>query len=321
MATFRKTKTGWRAEVARAGVRASKVFPSKREAQDWASRKEYEILNGSKISAKMRLRDLFERYSREVSSKKRGYKWEALRLNRWGQSDLGDKSLSELSPADFAAWRDARLQKVAPSTVRREMTLMGSVFSVARREWGLIGDSPLTDVRKPQEAASRDRLPTSAELERLELSAGNDLNNATARAFHAFLFAGETAMRAGEIVGMKWEHIDLKRRVVELPMTKNGTSRQVPLSRRAVEMLERLPESDPVFALDSRQLDVLWRKVRDRAAVEGLTFHDSRHWAITQLAKKLNVMDLARMVGHRNINQLLTYYNESAEDLAKRLDR
>ncbi|VCU60082.1 Integrase [Tritonibacter mobilis] len=302
-------------------MRASKVFPSKREAQDWASRKEYKILNGSKISAKMKLRDLFERYAHEVSSKKRGYKWEALRLSRWGQSDLGEKSLSELSPADFAAWRDARLQKVAPSTVRREMTLMGSVFSVARREWGLIGDSPLSDVRKPQEAAARDRLPTNAELERLELSAGDDLNNATARAFHAFLFAGETAMRAGEIVGMKWEHIDLERRVVDLPMTKNGTSRQVPLSRRAVEMLERLPVSDPVFALDARQLDSLWRKVRDRAAVEGLTFHDSRHWAITQLAKKLNVMDLARMVGHRNINQLLTYYNESAEDLAKRLDR
>lgn len=320
MATFRKTKTGWRAEVARTGIRASKVFPSKREAQDWASRKEYEILNGSKVSAKMKLRDLFERYAREVSSKKRGYKWEALRLNRWGQSELGDKSLSELSPADFAAWRDARLQKVAPSTVRREMTLMGSVFSVARREWGLMGGSPLADVRKPQEAAPRDRLPTSAELERLELSAGNDLSNATARAFHAFLFAGETAMRAGEIIGMKWEHIDLERRVVELPMTKNGTSRQVPLSRRAVEMLEVLPEFDPVFGLDSRQLDVLWRKVRDRAAVEGLTFHDSRHWAITLLAKKLDVMDLARMVGHRNVNQLLTYYNESAEDLAKRLD-
>lgn len=315
MATFRKTKTGWRAEVARTGIRASKVFPSKREAQDWASRKEYEILNGSKVSAKMKLRDLFERYAREVSSKKRGYKWEALRLNRWGQSELGDKSLSELSPADFAAWRDARLQKVAPSTVRREMTLMGSVFSVARREWGLMGGSPLADVRKPQEAAPRDRLPTSAELERLELSAGNDLSNATARAFHAFLFAGETAMRAGEIIGMKWEHIDLERRVVELPMTKNGTSRQVPLSRRAVEMLEVLPEFDPVFGLDSRQLDVLWRKVRDRAAVEGLTFHDSRHWAITLLAKKLDVMDLARMVGHRNVNQLLTYYNESAEEV------
>ena len=321
MATFRKSKTGWRAEVARAGVRASKVFSTKREAQDWASRKEYEILNGSRIVARMELRELFSRYAREVSSQKRGYRWEALRLDRWGQSDLGAKRLDDLEPSDFAMWRDARLLEVAPATVRREMTLMGAVFSVARREWGLIGVSPLADVRKPREPAARDRLPTSEELERLELSAGNDLNNATARAFHAFLFAGETAMRAGEIVAMKWEHVDLERRVVELPMTKNGTSRHVPLSRRAVEMLRRLPEADPVFAIDLRQLDALWRKVRDRAAVEGLTFHDSRHWAITMLAKKLDVMDLARMVGHRNVNQLLTYYNESAEDLAKRLDQ
>jgi len=234
----------------------------------------------------MELRDLFSRYAREVSSQKRGYRWEALRLDRWGRSDPGAKRLDDLEPSDFAMWCDARLLEVAPATVRREMTLMGSVFSVAWREWGVMGVSPLPDVRKPQEPAARDRLPTGAELERLELSAGNDLNNATARAFHAFLFAGETAMRAGEIVAMKWEHIDLKRRVVDPPLTKNGTSRQVPLSRRAVEMLERLPEFDPVFALDSRQLGVLWRKVRDRAAVEGLEFDDSRHWAITMLAKK-----------------------------------
>ncbi|WP_441316277.1 tyrosine-type recombinase/integrase [Epibacterium sp. Ofav1-8] len=64
-------------------------------------------------------------------------------------------------------------------------------------------------------------MPTNAELERLELSAGNDLKKATARAFHAFLFAGETAMRAGEIVGMKWGHIDLERRVVGLPSSRS----------------------------------------------------------------------------------------------------
>lgn len=196
-------KTGWRAEVARSGVRASKVFPTKREAQDWASRKEYEILNGTKVATKMALRDLFDRYSREVSSKKRGFRWEALRLERWGKSDLGSKRLDDLEPSTFAAWRDARLLEVAPATVRREMILMGSVFSVARREWGLVGDSPLSDVRKPQEPAARDRLPTKKELERLELSAGSDLETATARAYHAFLFAGETAMRAGEVIGMK----------------------------------------------------------------------------------------------------------------------
>lgn len=320
MATFRKLKTGWRAEVARQGLRKSKVFPTKREAQDWASRTEYEILNGQKLDAKMMLSELFDRYAREVSSTKRGFKWEALRLRRWGRDEIGGKRLDELVAEDFAKWRDSRLRDVAPSTVRREMVLMNSVFSIARDEWGLVSVSPMNGVKKPPESQARDRLPAEGEIERLQFSAGSDLTKATARAFHAFLFAGETAMRAGEIVGMMWADVDLGRRIVRLPITKNGTSREVPLSSQAVAFLESLPKQDPVFGLSSSQLDALWRKLRDRAAVSNLTFHDSRHWAITRLAKRLDVMDLARMVGHKNLSQLLTYYNEKAEDLAKRLD-
>ncbi|WP_282433170.1 tyrosine-type recombinase/integrase [Massilia oculi] len=66
-------------------------------------------------------------------------------------------------------------------------------------------------------------------------------------------------------------------------------------------------------------LDALFRKAKKAAGIEGLTFHDTRHEAITRLAQKLDVLDLARMVGHTNINQLRTYYNPTAEDIASRL--
>ena len=49
-------------------------------------------------------------------------------------------------------------------------------------------------------------------------------------------------------------------------------------------------------------------------------FHDSRHEAITRLAKKLNVLDLARMTGIRDLKILNVYYNETAESMAARLD-
>ena len=75
-----------------------------------------------------------------------------------------------------------------------------------------------------------------------------------------------------------------------------------------------------VFCINSNSLDALFRKYRDKAGISGLHFHDTRHEAITRLAKKLNVLDLARMVGHKKLNQLMTYYNESAEELAKKLD-
>lgn len=60
--------------------------------------------------------------------------------------------------------------------------------------------------------------------------------------------------------------------------------------------------------------------LKEKAAVEGLSFHDSRHEAVTRLSKKLDVLALARMIGHKNIRELMTYYNETAEELAARLD-
>ena len=74
-----------------------------------------------------------------------------------------------------------------------------------------------------------------------------------------------------------------------------------------------------VFTVDSQVASTLFSRARIRAKIEDLTFHDSRHDAITRLAQKLNVLQLARMVGHRDIRSLQTYYNETAESMAKLL--
>ena len=85
--------------------------------------------------------------------------------------------------------------------------------------------------------------------------------------------------------------------------------------------LDALPESDgPRFDLTSQQIDALFRKARDKSKIENLRFHDSRHEAITRLAKKPDVLSLARIVGHKDIRMLLVYFNETAEELAHRLD-
>lgn len=53
-----------------------------------------------------------------------------------------------------------------------------------------------------------------------------------------------TGMRQGEVVGLQWQHIDLKHRVVHLPLTKNGEARSVPLSSIAVAVLGQLVGQD-----------------------------------------------------------------------------
>ena len=320
MATFRKLPSGnYRAEVSRQGVRRSQTFPTKAAAKDWAARQEYLILQGDETGGKGTLGDAMERYARERSPGKRGERWEVIRLAKLGRDPLAKTKMADLDETHISEWRDRRSREVSPASVIREMQLLSVVLTVSAKEWKLIGRNPVADVRKPNKPQPRNRRVLPGELDRLALVAGADLSRATARAFHAFCFAIETAMRAGEIVGLTWENVDLSSRVAHLPMTKNGTARDVPLSGEAIRLLEALPRMDPVFGLTSQQLDILWRKIRDKAAIDGLTFHDSRHEATTRLSKKMDVLPLARVTGHRDLKMLMIYYNETAEELAKLL--
>lgn len=308
MASLRKVGKRWQAQVARRGVRKSKLFDSKLEAKDWAAHQEHLILTGQGEHGPGKLADLFDRYAREVSPKKRGARWEQIRLEKLSRDKIAEIAIRDLRPGDFADWRDRRLREVSPSSVIREMNLLSAVMSVARREWGLIQTNPLADVSKPSQPPPRDRRVSEAELLALREAAVSD---AERRAIEAFAFAIETAMRAGEIMSLT----ELDGRVARLKMTKNGKPRDVPLSSKAIELF---PEGG--FGLTPKSLDVLFRRVRDRAGVEGLTFHDSRREAISRMSRKVDVLALARIVGHSNVNQLRTYYNESPEDLAERLD-
>lgn len=151
--------------------------------------------------------------------------------------------------------------------------------------------------------------------------AGADVRTAMGRAHLAFMFAIETGMRASEIAGLSAEHVDAQKRVAHLARTKNGDTRDVPLSREAVRILGMLPVSDPLFGFHSGpNLSANWYALKTKAAVEGLSFHDRRHEAVTRLSRKLDVLALAWMIGHRNIRELMTYFNETAEELAARLD-
>ena len=129
-------------------------------------------------------------------------------------------------------------------------------------------------------------------------------------------------MRQGELLSLTYDSVFLDRRFVHLDKTKNGDTRDVPLTNRAVYLFERIIENQNenkrLFTISSASTDVLFRKYRNKAGIRDLHFHDTRHEAITRLSKKLGVLELARMVGHRNISQLMTYYNETAESLASK---
>lgn len=338
MAAYEKRAGGWRAKVRKHGTNENRTFPTKAQAVAWAVDLERELDNvaGGGLPRKT-VREALVRYRDEVSPTKRGARWEEVRINGWlGQmnSRTGeasrqmlpwlDQQLADLTSDDLGAWRDGRRTVVSDGSVIREMGLMGAILETARREWKWLRRNPAKDVRKPSSPQARTRRISDREIEALCLALGWDdgpVLTQTAEVAGAFLLAIETAMRQGEILGLSWDNIDLQRHVARLPMTKNGNARDVPLSNRAIEILELLRgrNDQRVFTVTSASCDALFRKGKARAMVDGLHFHDTRREATSRLAKKVDVLTLARITGHKDIRMLMIYYQTDMGEVAKSL--
>lgn len=319
MASIRKRGQSWRAELYRDGKRESASFPTKQQAAAWAHQREAEL--GGERLPEGTVKDALRRYASTVSPTKEGQRWEVLRLRLLERDPIAKVRLPSLRPTHVAEWRDRRLQAVSGASVARELGLLKSVFEICVREWGWLHSNPARGVGKPASPPSRKRRISQDEIDRIALACGLDglqSDTATQRTGLAFLFAIETAMRSGEIVGLQWA--DVRPKAVTLPKTKNGDRREVPLSPYAREIIAALPKGEgPVFGLTSELRDALFRKARDRAGIPDLHFHDTRAEAIWRLSKRLDVMELARVIGHRDLRSLMIYYQTSADELADRL--
>lgn len=325
MARIEQRGKRWRVRVRVGGVDQSASFRTKAEAAAWAAQQEAEIGAGRLGRAVDKpFKALIERYIADVLPTKRGERPERLRLERlMRDDDLARVRLPDFGPEHVAAWRDRRLRDVSPASVLREWATLSAACNVAIREWRWLQINPFAQVKKPAEPKARTRVYSDDEIDRVLLACGYpNLLTEQGRVGAVVLFALETAMRASEIVTLTWAQIDLQRRIAHLPMTKNGNARDVPLSRKALALLEPMRDRDPVFGIRSAAvLDALWRKARDRAMLEDAHFHDLRATALTRMARKVGVMDLAKISGHRDIRILQNvYYRADPADIASKLD-
>lgn len=333
MPTYRKRGDSWRVEIARNGRRESATFPTKREAQDWANKRETELaaVRGGKVK-RWTLADVMQKYADEVSPTKAGMRWEQTRIKAVKADPLAKMVMQDIEPSDLAAWRDRRLKgtkevpAVKGSTVLRDIALLRAIWKRAKMgEWRYVDHEPWKEVTKPEDSRARTVVFKPGQPERIVKAlgySGGQPKSKREQAAVALLLALETAMRAGEIIGLEWEHVHLSRRVVHLPETKNGDPRDVPLSKRAIELIKAMQgiDEERVFTLSSALLDTYYRSGRELAQIEGPTFHDARATAITKLSKKLDLLELARMVGHRDPRSLMIYYRQTADEMASKLD-
>lgn len=312
MAHIRKRGSSWVVDVCIDNKRRSKSFPSKRDAQRWAADQE-----DRGLLANHTLRDAIERY-RTIAAEHRGAQADLSRL-RSLERDLKciDTPLAQLTPAMLAKWRDERLTKVAPVSVRREQTILRAMLEVAVREWNWLRENPLESVKRPPSSKPRRRGIAQSEIDAICVELQKSPTGRQAET--AFLLSIETGMRRSEVLGLRWE--DVREKTVVLRMTKNSDERVVPLSARARELIETRRGLHPVwlFTRSGQHISKTFAAACDAAGCPDVHFHDARSEAITRLSKKLDVMQLAKMIGHRELRSLLIYYAEKPEDIADRL--
>ncbi|QFS18705.1 site-specific integrase [Acinetobacter indicus] len=328
-----KRGNSWRITVRHNGQRYNATRDTQEECIKWAKLKLIELQTRDAVSKEqlihLTFKELFEKYYADVGSKMRGYVFIKQQLGSfekyWGK--LAHQSIHEITPQKITKWRNDRLKEVSPGTVQRQMCLYSSVFTYAVRELFLLKQNPFSLVQKPTKPAARSRLISDDEIDDILLGLGYSHGMRPFLPSHyvgwAFIFAMETAMRRGEIIRITRDNIHEDH--IHLPMTKNGSARDVPLSKRAKELLSLVPDNgNKLIPHNDNSFRLLWERNLRRVGLNGMVhFHDTRHVAITRLVnnQKLPVEILAKVTGHKTINTLInTYYNPKPSDIARMLD-
>lgn len=341
MASIKKYRgSTWRAIIRRVGHPSqSQTFDSKREAESWASRVESKMGVSEfdrlqvKESGAMKVKDVFERYRDEVACHKKGATElpNVKRLLR--DAEFMNILVSKLRSTDIRDWRDSRVQEIQKQSVHRELNTISGVFTHAIKEWNIpLTINPCHGVSRYKGADVQRDFMWSKDDVALLLKTSNwreDVKPKTCRQLigWAVLIALETAMRFGEVCfpTVADFHPEPENRYLFLSDTKNGTSRKVPLSDKAIGYLTFLCQgkkpTDKIFPHNPKSYGNDLLTVRKLCGLEKLVFHDTRHTAATLMSAKLpNVLELSAVTGHLSLASLKRYYHPDPASIAAKLN-
>ncbi|AXW10431.1 site-specific integrase [Ralstonia pseudosolanacearum] len=338
MATITKRGGAWLCQVRRRGYPArSKTFQSRADAEKWGRLLEAEMDRGVHLPNReaegTTLADLLDRYLTEVSPKKRSGNSDPSRVAAV-KKRLGAYKLTALTPQLLAEYRDEKLRTLNPQTVIHHLALINRALTLATREWGIVLPGGVPKVVKPKLPPGRDRRVQQGELDAIIAATESPV------LADLIPFAVETGMRRGEMLALDWEYIDFDRRTAYLPKTKTDTPRTVPLSTKALAILQRRQEAGEgvPFAMQEDAVTTAFMRAvrRARAAYEaacvaegkspsarwlvGIRLHDLRHEATSRFFEKgLSVMEVTTITGHKTMEMLKRYTHLRAQDVALKL--
>ena len=270
------------------------------------------------------LAELIDRYIKEILPRKalesKFSTNQSQQLN-WWKEQLGAYVLSDVTPARIVEAR-GKLNR-SPATANRYMAALSHVFTIAIREWEWMEDSPVRKISKLKEPRGRVRYLSDEERIAL-IEAARGIEDPTL--YTVIVLALSTGARQGELLGLSWKDVDLKRGSLTFHETKNGERRTVPLAGLALDLMkQRHSNRDKLttFVFPSEKLtpvrvDRPFQALLVQTGIKDFRFHDLRHSAASYLAMNgASLAEIAEVLGHKTLQMVKRYAHLSDAHTSK----
>jgi len=327
--------TVWEAKIRRKGYPIQmRSFDKEEDAKKWAreieSTMDRGVFRSTKEAEKTTLSSALDRYLNEVSKHKKGHQREKSRIEKWKSHPLGSRYLASITPKDIADYMSERkAEGYSTRTAYLELAIISHLYNYAAAKWGMRAlENPVaptrvkgTDPTRGPSYKGRERTLSIPEKEKLFEHLNEEMK-------HIVDLAVETGMRRGELLSLAVSNVDLAKKTVKLEpdRTKNGDSREVPLSQAAVDILKTVLERKKIIGLDGKiwsmgpdRVTSVFAEAARKAGLKDIRFHDLRHTAATRFAGLYETHELAKILGHKTVNMVMRYYNPTGEELGKKM--
>jgi integrase len=302
-----------------------KIGPSRPLAETVLQKRQVEVAENKHLDVKKEVKIRFEDFSKqflELYSKPNNKSWMKSDLHNVNmlKNTFGGRYLNEINPQMVERFKAERLKEVSPARVNRQLACLKCMFNRAI-EWGKAKENPVKKVKMLKENNKRLRYLEREECERL-------IVDCLPHQRPMVITALNTGMRRGEILGLKWENVDLVRDMIYVLDSKNGEKREIPINSKLKETLSAIgynPKSVYVF---SKTNGLSYKDIRNGFAValknckiENFRFHDLRHTFASHLVMAgVDLNTVRELLGHKSLAMTLRYSHLSPQHKRKAVE-
>jgi site-specific recombinase XerD len=244
---------------------------------------------------------------------------------------IGNRPLSQITVKEADIYKTERLKKsLSGVSVNIELRTLKAAFNVALR-WRELKTNPFQGIKQVKMPEQQPTYLSKEDFQKLILIIKENWLK------ELIIFAVLTGLRRGELVNLRWQDVDLKKRSLTIQSslsfrTKYGKMRTIPLSEVAYQILlakQNRAFGEYVFTLNGKRVMDTWISHKFKYYVyeakldnDKLHFHSLRHTFASWLVQDgVNIYEVQKLLGHSSIKVTEVYSHLASSELRNAVDR